>query len=74
MWKYEIDKFAILPPAECFINTYLLKNYTYTKVTQDIMHITDCISNEFPIIIGIEIYSSFESSDVNSTGLVPTAI
>lgn len=72
LWEYNIDNFATLPPAECFIDTYLLNNYTYTRVTQDINDITDCISDGYPIMIGIEIYSSFESSDVDSTGIVPT--
>jgi len=71
LWKYDINKFAMLSPSQCFVNTYLLNNFTYSRVTQDIAHITDCISNGNPIMIGIKVYSSFESSNANSTGLIP---
>jgi len=70
LWDYNTNNFHVLSPSECFCNTYSLKDYIYCEVIQDIANITNCISSGKPIIIGILIYSSFESNNANKTGLI----
>jgi C1A family cysteine protease len=71
LWKYDISKFSELPPITSFCDTYFLKNYIYNTVPQDISYITNSISHGHPILIGIYIYTSFESKEVDSTGIIP---
>lgn len=70
-WKYDPKKFSQLSPPICFCNTYSLKNYNYRKVNQNINSLIDCLFSGYPIMIGIKVYSSFESNDSNNTGLIP---
>jgi C1A family cysteine protease len=70
-WPYDISKFADLAPTSCFCDTYSLKDYTYSVVPQDINSITNIISNDQPVLIGIAIYSSFEFPNTSKTGVIP---
>lgn len=71
LWEYDIDNFSVLSPSVCFNETYTLKNYSYKVVLQNIEDLTNCLSEGNPIIIGMLVYSSFESNDINKTGLIP---
>lgn len=71
IWPYVISKFAQLAPSSAFTNTYKLKNFVYTAVIQDIVHITQVLTNGSPIILGILVYTSFESASATATGIIP---
>jgi C1A family cysteine protease len=41
------------------------------SVGQNLNSIKNAISQDFPIVFGIDVYSSFESKQVSKTGVVP---
>jgi C1A family cysteine protease len=71
-WGYDVTKFAIQPPAPALTaGISHIKGFGYLQVPQDIMHIKQAIVSGFPVLIGIAVYSSFESDSVAKTGIVP---
>lgn len=72
-WSYENieTKFIKLAPSKSFVNKYPLKNFVYKFITQDLNSIKNCLISGSPIVIGIALYSSFETPDVDKYGLVP---
>ena len=73
-WPYEDieNRFKSLPPLIAFQKAQPLKEYKYSFLNQNINVIKDSLSNKKrPIIFGIMVYSSFMSSLVTKTGLIP---
>jgi C1A family cysteine protease len=70
-WPYVITNFANLAPAPSFTQLYTLNNYSYANVIQDLAHIKECLILNIPILIGVSVYNSFESTTANSTGVIP---
>ena len=71
IWPYIVSNYSQLSPRLAFTNTYNIKNFVYTAVIQDIPHITQILYNNIPIILGINVYSSFESIIAKKTGIIP---
>lgn len=71
IWPYIISNYDQLSPRAAFTNTYNITKFVYTAVIQDIKNITQVLSKNIPIILGIQVYSSFESTSINKTGLIP---
>jgi C1A family cysteine protease len=70
IWPYDIAKFTQQPPTNCY--QIALKNVVtqYLKVVGE-QEMKSCLAAGFPFIFGFSVYSSFESSIVASTGIVP---
>ena len=69
LWPYDVSKFAEKPPT-----VDKSKNSTVFSahaVAQDIDTIRAYLSAGFPILIGIQVYDSFESQAVAESGIVP---
>jgi C1A family cysteine protease len=70
-WPYVISQFAVKPPDSCY--TEALNNIAVSvqniSNTQNAMQ-TSLALNE-PFVVGIAVYSSFESQKVARTGIVP---
>lgn len=71
VWPYDISKFNIAPPLKAYKNANLYKQLSYAKVPQTLKDIKQAIATNFPVIIGIGVYESFEGKDVAETGIVP---
>lgn len=71
IWKYTINNFDKLPPLQAFTNTYKIKNYEYTFVDQNLTSIKNTLFSGNPIVIGILVYSSFDSPNAINYGLIP---
>lgn len=72
LWPYIISKYTIKPPTNAINNGIAnKKNFVYMSVQQNLNSIKNAISQNFPIVIGIDVYSSFESEQVTKTGIVP---
>lgn len=70
-WPYEPAKFTIKPPAYCCVNgASHCKAFAYSSVIQNEISIKSCIYSGFPIICGIQVYSSLESDKTMKTGNV----
>jgi len=70
-WPYVISQFAVKPPDSCY--TEALNNIAVSvqniSNTQNAMQ-TSLALNE-PFVVGIAVYSSFQTSQVVKTGIVP---
>lgn len=71
-WIYDITKFTIQPPRHAIIAGHThCSGYQFLQVPQDLIHIKQALFSGFPVLIGIQVYSSFETDAVIHTGIVP---
>lgn len=69
---YDITKFTQAPtPAAIAQANQHLKNITYLSVQQNLNSIKTALSKGFPIVFGVQVYSSFESDNSIKTGCIP---
>lgn len=71
IWPYNISNFDKLAPLPAFTNTYKLNKFVYTFIKQDLTSIKQVLSSGNPIVIGILVYSSFESDNATNYGIIP---
>jgi C1A family cysteine protease len=70
-WPYDISKFAEKPPQACYdeaVKHKVLKDYA---LNNDEHQMKKALAAGFPFVLGIAIFSSFESEHVARTGVVP---
>ena len=70
-WPYDIAKFAEKPPGPCYLYAAHNKATEYKRVEQTEEQIKLALTNGFPIVFGVSVYSSFESKEAATTGNVP---
>lgn len=70
-WPYDITKFKIRPPAQCYTDAKAHEALVYERVAVDLIALKTALASGFPVIIGISVYESFESEEVAKTGIVP---
>jgi hypothetical protein len=71
VWPYDESKVNVKPPKEIYDMAKKNKLKAYYRVNNDIDEIRRAISTGHPVVFGIQIYDSFESDTVVTTGLVP---
>ena len=71
IWEYDITKFAVEPSKEAYESAKHHKCVEYKRVDQTLPQLKQCLIEGFPIVFGMMVYSSFESSEVSTTGVVP---
>lgn len=73
-WPYDpspSSRFALHPDAIALAAAAQHVKLAYHAVALDTAHIASCLHEGHPIIIGITLFSSFESQHVAETGIVP---
>lgn len=70
-WMYDISKFTIKPPQNCYDEAQNHKTKDYRSLKQDLQQLKQCLINGFPFVCGISVFESFESEEVAKTGIVP---
>lgn len=70
-WTYDISQFAIHPPTACYKDALNYRSVSYQRVMRSLRQMKACLASGFPFVIGISVYSSFESDQVAATGIVP---
>ncbi len=70
-WPYNVNKFTDCPPSSCYAVAYHNRLTSFKEIQQNATQIKTALAQGYPIVFGIEIYESFESSAVAKTGLVP---
>ena len=70
LWPYDVSKFKVMPPQECYVDaaTRKIKKYARLHSLQDMK---ECLSMGFPFVFGVTLFESFESREVAATGIVP---
>lgn len=71
-WGYNISKFTQQPTNDTIIaGKSHIAGFRYIRVQQNLINIKQALFGGFPIIVGIKLYSSFESDQVTKTGNAP---
>lgn len=71
IWPYDITKFTVCPSDICYTNAKTHHSVEYKRVEQTLDQLKQCLVEGFPIVFGFQVYSSFESPEVASTGVMP---
>ena len=71
LWPYDISKLTVKPSPESYKAALPNKAKSYNSLTQDANTIKSCLASGFPVVFGFTVYTSFESNQVASTGVVP---
>jgi len=70
LWPYNISKFTVAPPSVAVADAIRRKVTLYESVP-DFDTCIGAIALGYPVIIGFDVYSSFESEVVAQTGMMP---
>jgi C1A family cysteine protease len=71
-WGYDITKFTQQPVRNAIIAAYThIPGYKFLRVAQNLTSIKTALVAGCPVIIGVQLYSSFESDVVTKTGVIP---
>lgn len=72
LWWYNINKFAVRPNVNVYKDGLNHQVLRYTRVNNSRLEdMKTCLASGFPIVGGFAVYSSFETSTVARTGIVP---
>ena len=71
LWKYDITKFTECPTQECYEQAKNHKSIEYKRVIQSLEQLKQCLIEGFPFVFGFNVYSSFETKEVEETGIMP---
>jgi len=70
-WGYDIKRFTEKPPEGAIkAATHHIPNFKYIRIPQNIVNIKQALFGGFPVICGIQIYTSFNSDRTKKTGIV----
>ena len=70
-WPYNTAKFANPPPTHCYTDALKHKVATAYNCHPDMTSVKSALASGLPIVVGIQVYESFESDEVAKTGIVP---
>jgi C1A family cysteine protease len=70
-WPYDTARFAERPPQRAYSDAVRDRVGSYQRVTQSLAQLKTCIASRFTFVFGFTVFSSFESPDVTSTGVIP---
>ena len=71
MWDYDITKFNVEPPAECFTEALNYQAVKYIHLTPTRANLQNALRQNLTINIGIVVFQSFLTLQVAQTGIVP---
>lgn len=69
-WPYDVSTFTNTPTDKMVTDAAPYKIREYHRITS-LVQLKAALAEKLPVVIGIEVYESFESDDVASTGIVP---
>ena len=70
-YPYSTNLFAKTPPTQCYTDALRNRVVAAANVPQTAAAMKACLNAGFPFVIGFTVFSSFESSQVAATGVVP---
>lgn len=70
LWPYIIRKFRMQPSGPALTDGQKRKITLYQRITNH-EGCLDALNNGYPVIIGFDVYSSFQSASVARTGIMP---
>lgn len=73
LWPYDVEQFAKRPPKTAYGDTKRFRLHRYYRVN-GLDEIKLAIAAKNPVVAGFQLYESFESEDVEKTGIVPMPV
>src|SRR3954447_25924634 len=71
-WKYDISKFATIPPLRCYTDAVKYESLSYKRVDHTkLVNIQTALAQGLPISFGFTVYESFEGNAIAKTGVMP---
>jgi C1A family cysteine protease len=72
-WPYTTNMSTVTekPPAPDYTDALQNKVIAYHKVTQNLNQMKGCLASGYPFVFGFTVYDSFETPQVQKTGIVP---
>ena len=70
MWPYNERKFLYKPPQTAYIDALGRKAITYQRCA-DFNAVKGAVAQGYPVVVGFDVYESFESDIVAATGQMP---
>lgn len=70
LWPYDVRKFAYRPTTAAFTNAATRKAVGYQKCA-NFTAVKQALAQGYPVVIGFDVYESFETDSVAATGLMP---
>ena len=70
LWPYNISKFKMQPHKTAIVDALKRKVTSYQRAV-DFNQVIDSITSGYPVTIGFNVYSSFDSPAVARTGVMP---
>lgn len=70
-WGYDISRFAVQPPPNCYADARKARVLVYYRVTPALRLMKQCLAQGFPWVFGISVFDSFESPQAAATGGIP---
>ncbi|MBZ4410713.1 C1 family peptidase [Myxococcus sp. XM-1-1-1] len=70
-WPYDINNFAEKPPQAAFTNAKQHLVVLYQRLIQELNTLKGCLASGYPFVFGFTVYESFESPEVERTGIMP---
>lgn len=71
LWPYDVNKFKRKPTKAVYADALKFTALTYERVEVDATKLKAALAQNAPVIIGITVFSAFESDEVARTGIVP---
>ena len=70
LWPYTISQFAVRPSQAAYNDALHRKVTSYSRCA-DFTAVKNALATNRPVVVGFNVYSSFESASVARTGLMP---
>ena len=68
LWPYDITKFKVKPPEQCYQQALKFKAVQYQRLSQILNQLKGCLASGYPFVFGFTVYASFEGQQVAQTG------
>ena len=69
-WPYDISTFTSKPSSSCYKEAEDHKAVSYRKVPQSLTAMKACLKGGLPFVFGFTVYESFESKELEETGIM----
>lgn len=70
-WPYDITKFEIQPPTQCYTDARTDILLGFQEITGDVVpQIKQALVQGFPVVFGMQVFGSLESEQTAQTGIV----
>lgn len=68
-WPYDVKKFASRPPVQAYQDAGKYKLSSYSRLTSGSNYL-QCLASGYPFCLGIELFESFDSDQLDKTGIM----